>query len=138
MGTGGASLVLDSFALLAYLGDEPGAGTVEAVLRRAAAGRARVSMCAINLGEALYVTEGERGLEAARKVVGAVAQLPIEVVDPDRALTFAAAHIKAQHPLAYADAFAVALASRTGGSVVTGDPEFQNVEKLVRVRWLSS
>ena len=60
----------------------------------------------------------------------------MRIVDADRSLTFAAAHVKANHTLAYADAFAVALAREMGGQLVTGDPEFRLVESLVSVRWI--
>jgi ribonuclease VapC len=48
----------------------------------------------------------------------------------------AAAHIKANHSVAYADAFAVAAAQELGGAVLTGDPEFKEVEELIAVEWL--
>jgi len=43
--------LLDSFAVLAWLGDEPGAQTVENILRDAEAQRLEVFMNVINLGE---------------------------------------------------------------------------------------
>jgi ribonuclease VapC len=47
-----------------------------------------------------------------------------------------AARIKAHHPLSFADCFAVATAARENAIVVTGDPEFKAVEKLVEIEWL--
>ena len=38
-------------------------------------------------------------------------------------LDLAAAAIKAQHPMAYADAFALAMAAAHGVPLLTGDPE---------------
>ena len=49
---------------------------------------------------------------------------------------FAAAHIKANYSVSYADAFAIALAQELNAAIVTGDPEFQAVEKIVRILWL--
>ncbi len=49
----------------------------------------------------------------------------------------AAARIKAEHPLSYADAFAAALAQELGASLVMGDPEFKTVESTVNVMWLN-
>ncbi len=129
--------VLDSFAVLAYLGDEAGAAEVEGILRAAGRDRADVWMCVVNLGEVLYTVEREAGLEAAQRAASIVDQLPVRVVDADRPLTFAAAHVKANHTLAYADAFAIALAQEMEGSVVTGDPEFEQVESWVTVRWIA-
>lgn len=128
--------VLDSFALLAYLEGEPGAPRVQAILGLARNGGAEAILSIINYGEVLYIVERERGLPAAQKVIAAIDQLPLEVVDADRALTFAAAQVKAIHSIAYADAFAIALAQARRASVVTGDPEFQHVERLISVEWL--
>jgi len=128
--------VLDSFAVLAYLEAEPAADRVKQVLHQATVGRAKVFISTVNFGETVYITERERGLPAAQMVVGVLDQLPITVVDADRSLALAAAHVKAHHSLAYADAFAVALSQRVGGVVLTGDPEFKNVEHLVTVEWL--
>ena len=128
--------VLDSFALLAYFGAEPGGPQVQALLAAAAADQAVTYLSVINYGELIYVTEREQGVFAARRTIAAVDQLPITVVEADRRLTFAAAHIKAHHRLSYADAFAVALAQQMQAVLVTGDPELRAVEHLVAIEWL--
>ncbi|MCK5411835.1 MAG: type II toxin-antitoxin system VapC family toxin [Gemmatimonadetes bacterium] len=130
--------VLDSFALLAYLGDEPGAAIVERVLASAGRETSRAWMTIVNVGEVLYVTERHRGPNAARDVIALMDSLAIRVIDAGRELTFDAAHIKANHALSYADAFAAALARRLGATLITGDPEFRRVESLVRVKWLTA
>lgn len=128
--------VLDSFALLAYFGAEPGEPQVKDVLARAAAGHVAAYLSIINYGELIYITEREQGVFAVRRVIAAVDQLPISVIEADRRLTFAAAQIKAHHRLAYADAFAVALAQERHATLLTGDLEFRQVEHLVAVEWL--
>ena len=132
-----ASLVLDSFALLAYLLDEPGAADVEAVLEMGRAGQRKLWVCVVNWGEVLYHTERRRGQTAVRECASLMDELPVMIVDADRQLTFAAAHIKANHSLCFADAFVVALAQAKNAAVLTGDPEFKRVESLVRVEWLA-
>jgi uncharacterized protein len=52
-------------------------------------------------------------------------------------LTFAAAHLKAQYPIAYADAFALALAQSKEATLLTGDLEFRQAEKEVSIEWLA-
>ncbi|OGO31908.1 MAG: hypothetical protein A2136_08900 [Chloroflexi bacterium RBG_16_54_11] len=128
--------VLDSFALLAYLGGKAGMERVRMVLEEAARGRTRVMLSVINLGEVLYITEREVGLVQAQAALAAVEQLPIEILPATREAVLAAAHIKANHGIAYADAFAVAAAIESGAKVLTGDPEFRYVEKLVSVQRL--
>ncbi len=128
--------VLDSFALLAYFGAEPGEPQVKALLAQAERGQAVIYLCIINFGEALYVIERRQGTVAARRAVSAVDQLPVTVVEADRRLTFAAAHFKACHPLSYADAFAAALAQELQANLVTGAPQFRAIEHLISVQWL--
>jgi len=129
--------VLDSFALLAHLGDEAGAARVRAVLKAASLGRAQVFVSAINLGELVYITERERGLVQAQMALNAVEQLPIQILEATRERVLAAAHIKASHAISYADAFVVAAAQEMGATILTGDPEFRTVEGPVSVEWLA-
>jgi predicted nucleic acid-binding protein len=128
--------VLDSFSLLAYFGAEPGESQVKAVLARAAAGQVVTYLSVINLGEIAYITEREQGASAARRALAAIDQLPIKIVEADRRMALAAAHVNAQNPISYADAFAVALAQQMQATILTGDPEFRQVEFLVAVEWL--
>jgi ribonuclease VapC len=130
--------VLDSFALLAYLEGEAGMRRVRSVLEGAQARRYAVYLSLINLGEALYITERERGLVAARRTLGAVDELPLELVPVSRGTVLAAAHIKARFPISYADAFAAVAAREFGGVVMTGDPEFRALVDagVVAVEWL--
>jgi predicted nucleic acid-binding protein len=128
--------LLDSFALLTYLNDEPGNARVQEILALAETGKCRLMMCLVNLGEVLYITERGRGLKMAQKVLALVESLPLELLDASRDLILEAAHVKACHTLSYADAFAVAAAMRENAVVITGDPEFETVEQVVTVEWL--
>jgi predicted nucleic acid-binding protein len=128
--------VLDSFGLLAYFGAEPGESQVKAVLTRAAARQAAAYLSVINLGEVAYITEREQGASATRRVLAAIDQLPIKIIEADRRMALAAAHVKAHYAISYADAFAVALAQQLQAVILTGDPDFDKVERLVAVEWL--
>ncbi len=130
--------VLDSFALLAYLNGEPGQERIVALLTQAQAGKCRLLLCTINLGEILYTVERRRGLSKAQQTQALIESLPIEEVPADRSLVLDAAHIKANHPISYADAFVAALAARESATVLTGDPEFENLKELVTVEWLTA
>jgi predicted nucleic acid-binding protein len=138
--TEAGTYVLDTNALLAYLGDEPGSEKVNELLEKAIEGSSTLYMCVVNLGEVMYIEERERGSEHAREVLARINEFPIEVVDIDRPLTLVAAHFKAVCPIAYADCFAAALAQSTNATLVTGDPEFRKLkpEWGVRVEWLTN
>lgn len=133
-----AVYVFDSFALLAYFDGEAGMERVRSLLEGAEGRRHTVYASMINLGEVLYITERERGLVEARRTLGAIDQLPLEIVGVSRTTVLAAAHIKARFPIAYADAFAVATAHEHGAVVVTGDPEFEPLVDagVIDVVWL--
>ena len=90
----------------------------------------------INLGEVLYITERERGLPKAQAVLTRVEGLPVEILPATRDAVLEAAHIKAQYPISYVDAFTVAAAQTMGAWILTGDMEFEAVEELVQVEWL--
>ena len=128
--------ILDSFAVLAYLTDELAADRIETLIVQAREKTCRLLLSMINLGEILYITERRGGLEKAQDVLALLRQLPIEILPTDEQAVFSAAHIKANFPLSYADAFAVALAQSERGTILTGDPEFQAVESLVTIEWL--
>jgi len=65
-----------------------------------------------------------------------VRALPITLSPVTEDRIFAAARLKAEHSMSYADAFAAALAQELGAALVTGDPEFKSVEPTLRVMWL--
>lgn len=129
-------VVLDTWALLAYLDGEPAAQHVRQVLRSGRRKQLVVLLSLIAYGECLYIIEREQGLQQAQRAVGIVDQLALHVVPADRPLVFEAAHVKARLPVSYADAFSIALAKRSHGRVMTGDPEFKAVESEVTVQWL--
>ncbi len=128
--------ILDSFALLAYLGGEKGAEKVEEILSDASRDVCHVAMSLINLGEVLYITERERGLAKTQESLALIEQMPIEILPVNRPDVLSAAHIKAHFPVAYADAFAIVAAQSYDGVLVTGDPEFKVVEEDIRIEWV--
>lgn len=136
MGPMTESWVLDSYAVLALLQEEPGSDEVLQRLEQAQRGEARVLMTWVNVGEVVYIVERERGKSMVHRVLGMLEATALEIVDAGRDLTLLAAEIKAKHPLAYADAFAAALAIQERAILITGDPELRQMEGRVRIHWL--
>lgn len=128
--------VLDSFALLAHLQNEPGAIEVRAVLEQASDGWAQIFISLINLGEALYYVERRRGADKVPYFLNLIEQLPLRVVSVTPQRVYRAAHLKATYPISYADCFAAGLAQELKAEVLTGDPEFRKLGNSVQVRWL--
>ena len=130
--------VLDTYALLAYLQGESGASQIEKVLEDAAKEKCRLSLSLINMGELLYITERRGGVAKAQDALALIRQLPIDVLPVDEQTVFDAAHIKANHALSYADSFTVAICIQQNATILTGDPEFQSVETIVKLEWLKT
>ena len=123
----GALIVLDSWALLAYLRDEPAAERIQrAWLAQGAA------ICSLNLGEALYIQIRERGAQDAGAGIES-ARARLAVLDPDWPLIAAAAAIEARGGLSFADAFCLATAERLGAPLLTGDPEILAVDTALEL-----
>lgn len=132
-------IVLDSFAVLAFLEGEPPAQRVADILM---AGEPWMTL--VNLGEVTYIVERARGTAVADVVFADLLArerpdggVPIQLLPIDQQLVRRAASLKAAGGLSYADCFAAAAASILECSVLTGDPEFAAAERAgVTVTWL--
>lgn len=112
------TVVLDSWAVLRYLEDrDPAATLVADVLERE---RSVISW--INLGEVFYVLRRLAGDDEAAATLRDLRNV-ITPELPDERRVIDAARIKADFPLAYADAFAAATAQHHDAELWTGDPE---------------
>lgn len=118
------TIVLDSWAVLRYLEDsEPAASLVADALNPGSRGSGgRPLMSWINLGEVYYVVRRASGEADAMETVRDL-RVDVDVRLPDERAVLAAARFKADHSMAYADAFAAGLAVANGATLWTGDPE---------------
>jgi uncharacterized protein len=133
-----ATKVLDSWALIAFFGDESPADAVEEIIHRAALDRHQLLLSVINWGEIYYNTMRKTSQSEAEARIKEIASLPIEIIGigDDLKMTKQAAIYKATYLIAYADAFAAALAKERRAELITGDPEFKSLEKEIRISWL--
>jgi uncharacterized protein len=126
--------LLDSFALLAYLKQEGSYKKVKDILF---SDGIRILMNDINIGETFYILARERGRERAEYFLSAILpSLPIVAIGNSLKEVIQAATIKSQYPISYADAFAVVTAQREKATIITGDPDFKQVQDLVKIDWL--
>ena len=128
--------VFDSWALVSFLEDEPAAEKVEELIAEANESESALLVNTVNLGEVWYSTARSRSEADADLAVAEIRRLGFEVVDADWELARTAATFKAKGKISYADCFAAALAKLKKVEVVTGDPEFKQVEGQVKIHWL--
>ena len=112
--------VIDSYAMIAYFEDEPGADRVAQILRQLIQGKAKGYMSVVNWGEVYYNTMREEGVTEAEKVILQLDKFPIQIVDINRDLAYEAAKLKGKYRIAYADCFAAALSVKLNATLVTG------------------
>lgn len=112
------TIVLDSWAVVRFLENaEPAASLVADLLDVE-----RPLMSWINLGEVHYVIRRSSGEDNAVETVRDLRDV-IDMRLPDERMVLDAARLKADHPMAYADAFGAALAISEAATLWTGDPE---------------
>lgn len=128
--------IMDSFAMIAFFEDEPGAERVAQILKAIMNRKVKGYMSVINWGEIYYNTMREQGVETAEDVIRQLKKYSIELIDADQQLTYDAAKLKGKYKIAYADCFAAALAMRLNAFVVTGDPEFKKLKNEIKIQWI--
>lgn len=126
--------VLDANALIGFFEARIGvAEKVRQLLRQAARQDSPLLMSAVNWGEVFYTEWRYRGEATALEAEANLLEMPVVVIPVDRERASRAAAIKQKHRLGYADAFAAELAIERRAWLVTADPEFHKVGKVLSV-----
>jgi ribonuclease VapC len=129
-------LLFDSHSLLKFFQKEPGHEKVARLLSDTHRTRTKKLICAVNLGEIIYIAKRAFGDQKKIEVLAHIERLGFTVLPVPNSRIFRAAEYKAEHSISYADCFALAAALDQKASIVTGDPEFRKVEHLVDVVWV--
>ena len=130
------AMVLDSWAVLAWLGDEPSAAVVEELLIGANRDGRRILLGMVNAAEIWCVVARRVSEAAAEDLIGDLIRMKIQLVEVDWKISRTAASFKTRYRMSLGDVFAAALAHHEGGELITGDPEFRQVERDIRIRWV--
>lgn len=128
--------VLDSYAVISYLQQQEGYEDVSKIFEECIAKDREVFLCVVNWGEVIYQALRRGGETRARLAEDSIRALPIQLVEANKELTYQAARIKGTNKMSYADCFVAALAMKKKCEIVTGDKEFKQVEKDIKIRWI--
>jgi len=129
--------VLDSWAVIAYLEDEPSANRIADLIATANEEVIPIYMSVVNVGEVWYTIAREISEAEADNSIKELRDLRIQFSDVDWELTKEAARLKAKHKMSYADCFAAGLAKSKRAVLLTGDEEFKALEDEVIVHWMA-
>ncbi len=129
-------ILLDSYALLAYLKKEDNYRKVLELLN-SAPDDGSIIVNEINVGESYYIIARERGIKQADYFIETILpNLPIDIKSNSFDQIIDASRIKVDYPVSYADCFVVATAVREKAMIVTGDPDFKRFGDIVDVEWI--
>lgn len=123
--------VLDTYAILTVIEDEPGAQTVAEIITTQ---EAMLYLSIISLGEIYYILLRRRGEQVAEEVLqNTLAEQSLVLIEVTWPKVKDAARIKAIGGLSYADSFVLALGKELNAPVVTGDPEIKAIARKIGV-----
>lgn len=130
-------VVLDAWALLAYLqGEQPAGTVVGSLLTEDDRKDLELHASMINIGEVYYRMGKAEGRDKADRALAMLQRLPIVIHPAENDVVLSAARWKMMHPISYADAFAVALSESLDAVLATGDPELLRLDSRLRLRRL--
>lgn len=128
--------VLDAWSIMAYLQGEPAGATVKTIIADAHEYGIPLLMSVVNVAEVWYAFARRASPLQAQESLAELKLLGIEFRAADLDLAIEAASFKARFKMSLADCFAAALAKHDQAELVTGDQEFRQVEREVKLSWL--
>jgi len=131
-------IVLDSWAVMAHQTGEPAAAKVADIIADAQEEGIPLLMSVVNAGEVWYAVTRRTSTTEADRTIRLLQEIGIRFIDVDWPLTRVAAGFKVKGKISYADCYAAAVTKLHKGSLVTGDPEFMQLENEISIVWLSS
>jgi predicted nucleic acid-binding protein len=132
------AIVFDSWAIIAYLEGEVAAERVADHIADAHENKIPLFISVVNAGEVWYIIARETSVSDADRSITELRHLGIEFVDADWTLAHEAGGFKSKHKMSFADCFAAALTKHKKAVLLTGDPEFRQVEPAITINWLKN
>jgi predicted nucleic acid-binding protein len=124
--------VLDANALIRLYRNTDGADTVQKLFEQAKAGLTELSISAVNLAEVACVLSKYFRRDVVRQHL-ILARATVKTMPVDDQVALDVAQLRIRYKLGLADCFAAELAMRLGATLVTADPEFGKLGKLLKV-----
>jgi predicted nucleic acid-binding protein len=124
--------VLDTSALVALRGDEPGANRIATLLQHASRQQCRLLVSFMTRMEILYLIWRDEGEKAARDALRLLDSFSMEWTTCDTQILEASAYIKAQGGLSVADSWIAGTALRYEATLIHKDPEFEKFSEIAQ------
>ena len=131
------AIVLDSWAVIAYLEGETAAAKVADMIADAHEDHIPLVMTVVNGAEVWYIIARQTSAGDADVSIEQIRNVGIEFVNVDWELAKTAGYFKSRNKMSLADGFAAALAKQRRGHLATGDQEFKAIEQEIAIFWLT-
>jgi predicted nucleic acid-binding protein len=129
--------VLDSSALIRYIDGESGGDRVKEILKECVKRRVEVWISAVQWGEIAGNLRKRLGAAHEERILSSILPSEVRIVPGNGERAVHAAELRVDHKLAYADCFALELATDSPDHVlVTADFEFKSVDRVARIEFL--
>jgi predicted nucleic acid-binding protein len=122
--------VLDTSALLALRGNEPGADRVQKLLEQASRKQCRLLVSYMTRMEILYLVWREEGEQPAREALRLVDSFTLDWVTCEPRILECSAQVKSQGKISVADSWIAATAITHDATLVHKDREFQKFKEI--------
>ena len=129
-------ILFDSQVILKWTQKEPGYQKVKLLMIACRDHSVKGYMNQVNVGEIYYKTIRAVGIDRAKNFLENFLRLPIHIILPDSELIWRASEIKAEYAISFADCFAAATALKYHATILTGDPGFRKLGRMVSVEWI--
>ncbi len=129
-------IVLDSWAIMAYLEGEPAAERVADLISDAHDDAVPLLMSVVNAGEIWYIIARRINPAEADRAIRMIREIGIDFVEADWPLSKIAASFKVKGNISFADCFAAAVAKHNKATLLTGDHEFEQLKDEISIVWL--
>lgn len=123
---------------MAYLEDEPAAEKVADVIADADDEGTPLLMTVVNAGEVWCIIARRTSSSDADRALGLLRDIGIKFINADWPLTELAARYKVNGRISFADCYAAALTKQMKATLLTGDPEFTQLNGEIDILWLAN
>lgn len=129
--------ILDTSSILIYLSGGEGVNLMADLLNEEES-KSELFISYITLAEIYEIMKDQIGEEKSNQILGMIKNWGVKFVPANEVISLAAARIKSNFPIPYADAFATATAQMLNAELISGNPKLENVKHLVPITWVNS
>lgn len=129
-------ILLDAYGLLLFLQKEGPYQVIKTLFRNAQMENNPVLVNEMSLGEVFHITASVHSIEKAEAFMPLLEVLPLDIISNCLDDIMQAARIKARYGIGTVNSLVVATATIRKAMLVTGDPEFNKVDRVIPIQWL--